>query len=191
MPLKSSATYLKELNIPLKYTLTTRTLNISFMHMFWITAKQDRACSSLIWTFLLHNAYHPRNLQGKLDAFSKWMYLTSKKRNAILNQPKFVLIKPINFQLKTLDMSTFVDTLHLVEIWTTLKDSLLGINIRRGLNSGEDSSISSEELEFKNELFYNRELLYYLLDQCNSRSSKYAMIFLPLDILVWTKAWSW
>jgi hypothetical protein len=55
--------------------------------------------------------YRLGNLQGKLDALSRRSSLAPKEGDLILDQQKFIILKPANFQLKALAMSFGEDAL--------------------------------------------------------------------------------
>ena len=57
--------------------------------------------------------YQPWNFQGKPDALLRWSYLAPKEGHPILDQWKSSILKPANFQLKTLEMSSDEDASYL------------------------------------------------------------------------------
>jgi hypothetical protein len=60
--------------------------------------------------------YRSGNLQGKLDALLRRSYLAPKEGDPILNQQKAIVLKPTNFQLKTLAMSSSEDASYLKKV---------------------------------------------------------------------------
>ena len=67
--------------------------------------------------------YYPSNLQGKPDALSHWSYLAPKEGDLILDQQKSIVLKPANFQLKALAMSSYDDASYFMEVQEALKDN--------------------------------------------------------------------
>jgi hypothetical protein len=84
--------------------------------------------------------------------------LAPKEGDPILDQQKSIVLKPANFQLKALAMSSSEDELYLKEVQGALQDDSFVENIRKRLHANE----VNDEFEFKNELFYFKELLYIL-----------------------------
>jgi hypothetical protein len=66
--------------------------------------------------------YRSNNLQGKPDALSQLSYLTPKEGDPILDQQKFIVLKPTNFQFKGLTMSFCEDASYLKEVQEALQD---------------------------------------------------------------------
>jgi hypothetical protein len=102
--------------------------------------------------------YRPGNLQGKLDALSRQSYFAPKKGDPILDQQKSIVLKPANFQLKALAMSSSEDALYLKEVQEALQDDPFVENIRKWLCANE----VNVESEFKDGLFFSRDFCTYL-----------------------------
>jgi hypothetical protein len=82
--------------------------------------------------------------------------LAPKERDPILDQQKFILLKPANFQLKALAMTSCEDASYFREVQETLKDDPFVEKIRERLCINKINN----EFEFKNGLFYFKEILY-------------------------------
>ena len=100
--------------------------------------------------------YRPSNLQGKLDALLRRSYLAPKEGDPILDQQKSIVLKPVNFQLKVLAMSSGEDASYLKKVQETLHDDSFVENIMKQLCVNE----VNEEFEFKDGLLYFKRLLY-------------------------------
>jgi hypothetical protein len=64
--------------------------------------------------------YQPGNLQGMPNAFSRQFYLAPKEGDSILDQQKSIVLKPINFQLNALAMSSGEHASYLKEVQMAL-----------------------------------------------------------------------
>jgi hypothetical protein len=102
--------------------------------------------------------YRPSNLQGKLDALSRRSYLAPKEGDPILDQQKSNVLKPTNFQLKALAMSSGEAASFLKEVQKALHDDPFVENIRKQLSVNE----VNDEFEFKDGFLYFKGLLYIL-----------------------------
>jgi hypothetical protein len=90
-----------------------------FMNARVLNKKQARWNMSLSrFNFVI--TYRPGNLQGKLDALLRRSYLAPKERDPILDQQKYFVLKPANFQLKALAMSSGEDASYLKEVQEAL-----------------------------------------------------------------------
>jgi hypothetical protein len=79
--------------------------------------------------------YRPGNLQGKPDVLSRRSYLAPKEGDSILDQQKSIVLKPANFQLKALAMSSGEDASYLKEVLGALQDDRFVENIRKRLHA--------------------------------------------------------
>jgi hypothetical protein len=82
--------------------------------------------------------------------------LAPKEGDPILDQQKSIVLKPANFQLKALAMSSSEYASYLKEIQGTLQNDPFVENIRKRLCANE----VNDEFEFKDGLLYFKELLY-------------------------------
>ena len=110
---------------------------------------------SLSW-FDFVITYRSCNLQGKPDALLQQFYLVPKEGDSILNQQKSIVLKPANFQLKALAMSSGEDASYLKEVQEVLQDNSFVKNIKKRLHLNE----VNDEFEFKDGLLYFKRLLY-------------------------------
>jgi hypothetical protein len=82
--------------------------------------------------------------------------LAPKEGDPILDQQKSIVLKPANFQLKDLTMSSGEDASYLNEGQEALQDDPFVENIRKRLRTNE----VNDEFEFMNSLLYFNRLLY-------------------------------
>jgi hypothetical protein len=82
--------------------------------------------------------------------------LAPKNGDPILDQQKSIVLKPTNFQLKVLAMSSYENASYLKEVQETLQDNPFVENIRKRLRINE----VNDEFEFKDGLLYFKGLLY-------------------------------
>jgi hypothetical protein len=112
--------------------------------------------SMLLFRFDFVITYQLGNLQGKLDALSQRSYLAPKEGDPILDQQKSIVLKPTNFQLKALAMSSSEDASYLKEVQEALQDDPFVENIKKRLRA----NAVNDEFEFKDGLLYFKGLLY-------------------------------
>jgi hypothetical protein len=77
----------------------------------------------------------------------------TKRGLSDLDQQKSIVLKPANFQMKALAMSSSEDALYLKEVQEALQDDPFVENIRKQLRA-------NDELEFKDGLLYFKGLMY-------------------------------
>jgi hypothetical protein len=82
--------------------------------------------------------------------------LAPKEGDSILDQQKSIVLKPANFQLKALVMSSGKDASYLKEVQEALQDDPFVENIRKSLRANE----VNDEFEFNDGLLYFKGLLY-------------------------------
>jgi hypothetical protein len=100
--------------------------------------------------------YYPSNLQGKPDALLRRSYLTPKEGDPILDQQTSIVLKPANFQLKALEMSSYDDALYLKKVQEALQGDPFVENIKKRLHINE----VNDNFEFNDGLLYFKGLLY-------------------------------
>jgi hypothetical protein len=130
----------------LEYFMNTRVLN----------RRQTRWSMSLSqFDFVI--TYRSGNLQEKLDALSRRSYLAPKEGDPILDQQKSIVLKPANFQLKALTMSSDEDASYLKEVQEALQDDPFIETIKKRLHTNEVNN----EFEFKDGLLYFKGLFVH------------------------------
>jgi hypothetical protein len=82
--------------------------------------------------------------------------LAPKEGDPILDQQKFIVLEPVNFQLKALAMSFYKDASYFMEVQETLKGDPFIVNIMERLRINK----VNDEFEFKDGLLYFKGLLY-------------------------------
>jgi hypothetical protein len=85
--------------------------------------------------------------------------LVPKEEDPILDQQKSIVLKPANFQLKSLAMSSCEDASYFMEVQAALKNDPLVEKIKEFLRINE----VNDEFEFKDGLLYFKGLLYVFL----------------------------
>jgi hypothetical protein len=89
----------------LEYFMSARVLN-----------RRQARWSMSLFRFDFVITYRPCNLQGKPDAHSRRSYLAPKEEDPILDQQKSIFLKPANFQLKALAISSCKDVSYFMEV---------------------------------------------------------------------------
>ena len=89
--------------------------------------------------------YHPCNLQGKPDAHLHRSYLAPKQRDLILDQQKFIVLRPSNFQLKNLTMSSYETISYFTEVQEALKNDPFVEQIRKRLRTLVEKHVKSND----------------------------------------------